>query len=443
MPGVNTLSSIYKRIPTHMLVALSAWTSRIIIAVVQLFSVRILIESLGAEQYAAFALLTGLMGWYMLADVGIGVSLQNFISEQRAKGQLFDKYLSVAAMVAVMLLMLTILLLYFISPYLAPVFLKHFNFISESEKVRYFFVVGALFIGASIGGIVYKVWYAQQRGYLSNIVPALASLIALAGIWLVAKSETSQNLFWSLVAFIAPTAALALISFITQITTISAKSWQFDFSIFNKIMARAGYFWFFGLMAAGVLQIDYIVMSQFVMPREIVVYNISTKVYSLVFFVYNAVLMALWPVCTEMITRREWQRVKVYLKRYLTIGIAFMSVSILLIAWLMPDIVEIISPGTYIVVPMSFIFLLGSYQLIRIWTDTFAMVLQSMSEMKPFLMWVPVQVILSVLLQWGLAPQYGIFGIVLGLIGSFVLTVMWALPCSVYRQAQLAKGGTR
>lgn len=425
-----------------MIVAFSAWTSRIITAVVQLVSVRILIESLGADQYAAFALLTGLMGWYMLTDMGIGISLQNYISEQRAKEQPFEIYLTVTAVTAVALLTLTLLLLYFVSSYLAPVFLRHFSFINEQEKTQYFFVVGALSIISSIYSIAYKIWYAQLRGYLSNIVPAFASIITLIGIWAVANSEVSQKFYWSLVSFIAPAAVIALISFLTQVSSISLKKWQFNYLILGKIMKRAGYFWLFSVMAACVLQIDYIVMSQFVLPREIVVYNIATKVYSLVFFVYNAVLLAFWPVCTEMIWRSEWQKINIQLKRYLTIGIAFMSLSILLIALLMPVIVRLISPKAPIYVPLSFVFLLGAYQLIRIWTDTFAMVLQSMSEMRPFWLWVPVQAVLSGLLQWYLAPQFGIYGIVLGLIGSYAFTVMWALPYSVVRQSQLEKGGT-
>lgn len=443
MRGANGVLGLVmaRRIPVHLIVAASAWVSRIITAVVQLISVRILIESLGTEQYAVFALLIGLMSWYLLSDLGIGYSLQNYISERRAKEQAYDDYLTMAAVILMLLLMFTIVILYFISPYTAPVFLKHFTFLSEGEKTRYFFVSGALFIGTSIGSVVYKVWYAQQRGYLANIVPAIASLIALAGLYWLSGTGVAQKLFWILVIFLAPKALLALLPFIWNITkSIKSGFAQLNKELFLSLIRRAGNFWFFSLMAAGVLQIDYIMLSQFTKAQEIVIYDITIKIFSLIFFVYSAVLMALWPVCTEMLTLNKWQEVKKYLKQCIFLGIAFMIFSTFLIALFIPQIVKIISPGVKIVIPLSFIVLFGFYQVLRVWTDTFSMVLQSMSQMRPFWHWVPVQAVLSCFLQLLLVPRYGIYGVVLGLIGSFILTVVWALPQNVFRFMRLSRG---
>lgn len=429
------------RIPTHLLIAGSAWASRVVIGVIQLISVRILIEGLGTEQYAVFALLTSLMGWFTLADMGVGFTLQNYISEQRVKSQPYNNYLAMSAVLAIVLLLLTITFLYFISPYIAPVFLKNFTFLGESEKIRHFFVTGSLFIAMSIGGIVYKVWYAEQKGYLANIIPAIGAVIALGGIWLVVQSAQTHRLFWSLVAFISPTSLLALISYLWHITGVSKSNWRnINRATFNIFIRRALQFWFFAIMAAVVLQIDYVVISQFVEERDIIVYNITSKVYLLAAFVYSAVLTALWPVCTEMIARNNWQNVTYYLKRYVSYGLSFMVLSTFLIANWMPIIMKILSPTTDIIVPVMFIFLFGAYHIIRVWTDTFAMVLQSMSDLKPFWKWVPLQAIASVLLQWILAPAYGIYGIILGLMCSYVITVTWALPVVVYRHVRNSKG---
>lgn len=420
------------RIPTHIIVAGSAWVSRIIIVLVQIFSMRILLEGLGTQQFAAFVLLSGLMGWYLLADMGIGISLQNHISERRAKDQPYNDYMAVAAVIAAVLLVLTIGLLYYLSPYLAPLFLKNSKVMSDVEKTHNFFITGALFIGVSIGGVAYKVWYAEQKGYLSNIIPAIGSLIGLGGIFWANNYETPQMLFWSLIAFIAPTTLLAMLSLSLQVLNSYKNGGRVNLNILVQLMKRACCFWFFAIMATLVLQLDYVMLSQFVTDHDIAIYNIAAKVSMLPAFAYNAVLMALWPGLAEIITINGWQGVTRYIKKYLILGIVFMLISTLLIILFMPVIAKLLSPSTHIAVPASLILLFGVYQVIRVWTDTFSVVLQSKSDLRVFFVWTPVQAAFNIAFQLILAPKYGMYGVISGLILSYILTAFWVLPRRVY-----------
>lgn len=431
---------IPKRIPNHLIVAGSAWIGRVVMAFTQIVSIRILLEGLGSRQYAVFALLSGLMGWYMLADMGVGLSLQNYISERRVEEKSYDDYVAVAALIAVVLLVLTVGLLYFISPYLAPHFLKNTYFMGDAEKAQSFFLTAALFVGTAIGGIAYKVWYAQQKGYLSNIIPAVGSLIGLGGIFLVNYFEISQRLLWCLLAFIAPTTLLALASLILLAIGSYRNGGRIDLIVLKRLVKRASGFWLLAVAAVLVLQIDYIMLSQFVTANEIVIYNIVAKVSLLPAFIYSAVLMALWPVLAETITRNGWQDVTVYLKKCLTFGIAFMVVSFLLIAMLMPFMARVLSPSTQVIIPVLFIILFGVYQVIRVWTDTFSVILQSKNDLSVFLVWTPVQAFFSVAFQLALAPKYGIYGIIIGLIFSFLVTAIWVLPRRFYYHIKASKG---
>lgn len=429
------------RLPRHLLVAGSAWASRIVAALLQLASVRILMDNLGMENYAVFVLLTGLLGWFMLADLGLGVCVQNYISESRAKNHPYDDLIVTSGILAVLLLFVTIIGLYFVSPYVAPLLLKKFSFLDEAEKTKLFFLTGVISIGLSVGGIIYKVWYAEQRGYLSNIFPAAAALVGFGGVLLLKQISVEDKLFLNLAVFTAPTAIFPLLALLLQQLKIRRRSpehlsMKLPGTILH-ITKRGLHFWFFAIMSAGVLQIDYIVMSQFLNYHDIAVYNLSTKVFGLVFFIYSAVLMALWPIFSESIAKRDWDLVQRYLKKYLALGLIFMLACTVLFIWLMPVAVGMLAPKEKILVPLGLILLLGVYQMIRIWTDTFAVLLQSISVLTPFWIYVPIQAMLSVVLQWLLAPIYGLYGIVLGLITSFVFTVMWALPLAVRKKYQL------
>ncbi len=421
-------TTILNRIPSHILVAASAWGSRAIMILSQFISIRILVNSLGIDQYAIFALLTGLVGWFALADVGLGYSLQNYISEQRAKGFDYDVYITTCGGIAVTILIGANLLLYFASPYLGEAFLRNANFIETAEKAKLFFITGTLYIAIGIGSISYKVWYATHKGYWANIASAVASLGGVVGVWIVAHGDMPNELFLSLVMFSLPAALISLGTLACQVRVGFKHARGFDQKVARKLIRRALGFGLFALLSAGVLQIDYVVMSQFLSSREIVAYFIATKVVSSAYFVYGAMLSALWPIFAELTTKNDLAKAVETIKKYLGLGVGIMLLSTVFLTWSMPAIAHVLSPSEQVTIPVLFVPLLGLYYAIRVWTDTFSTVLQSMTNLVPLWLFVPFQAAVCAGLQWYLTPRYGIYGLTLGLIGSFLLTVSWGLP---------------
>lgn len=435
----NVKLTIIQRIPPHLLAAGSAWSSRVIIAITQLLSVRILMKSIGAEQYAIFAIMTGLAGWYFLADMGLGNSVQNYISECRAKEQSYDNYLKTMQVIVIIILLIEIILIYSTSPYIAPILLKKFMFMCNATKIKIFFTVSILYIGNGIGNIITRVWYAQQKGYLSNIILSIGSLIGLGSTYLIANSNLANKLYLSLIVFIAPTTILLLFALFYRFWDHFNFSIKVNFKVLTNLVSRAYCFWLFSIMSAFVLMLDYIIMSQFLLAKEIVIYHITTKIYGFLFFFYNAFLQALWPVFTEKITANNWQTVIKYLKKYITLGISMMVFSTIFLIYFMPHFIRMLSPKEHLMVPILFITLVGIYQIVRVWADTFAMVLGSMSDLRPFWISIPLQAIFNLALQWILTPIYGIYGIILGLIISFILTVVWTLPFAVHQHIKSSR----
>jgi len=433
-------TGLLNRIPRHLLVAASAWGSRIITAATGLLSIRLLLRTLGEDQYALFAVLAGLQGWYMLTDAGLGVSLQNYISELRARDRAYDSYVSAAVFMLLLLFSFNIIALYLLSPWLTAVVLKGFPAVGDAEKIQAFFWAGMLLLLTCSAGIVYKIWYAEQKGYLANIVPAIASVMSLAGVVIVENLGIEKKLLWDVIAMFSPQALLPLLVLLKQSYKNYKKLRNVPTDIIEKLLKRAGKFFFFSVMAAGVLQIDYIMMSQFLKPHDIVVYNIATKIFSLVFFVYSAILSALWPVCSEAIALNLWKSVNNYLRKYICIGAGIVVTATFVLMIFMPQVVRLISPQKEYTVPVLFVLLLGAYYIVRVWTDSLATVLMSMSYLRPLWLFVPVQAVLSALLQWLLIPRLGVYGVVIGITGSFLLTVSWGLPLAYSRRARLHLG---
>jgi hypothetical protein len=114
-------------------------------------------------------------------------------------------------------------------------------------------------------------------------------------------------------------------------------------------------------------------------------------------------------------------------------GMILVAVSL---PWTMQKFFLLLAPTQALEAPSALLLLAGGYQVLRVWTDTFAMMLQSMSLLRPFWLLVPLQAIASVMLQIWLVPQFGLYGTFIGLTLSFLLTVSWGLPYFLLRHVR-------
>lgn len=420
-----------RTIPAHILVAASSWLSRIISALVQVISIRYLIDILGDKGYAAFALLSGLTAWGALIDVGVGNSLQNYISEKRAAKKNYDIYIVLSGFFCFFVILIALLLLWPLSVNLSSHYLRGFSSADIESKEFTFYIAFAIFIFTSFGSILFKIWFAEQKGWLANIIIAISSLLGLLLVYIVYRYEFIKNINLMLIVFFGPVALISTSLFIAKLIKL-ARQVKYSSSIFKivlyNLIRRSSGFWFFTFIATIVLQADYIVMSQKLEPKEIITYMIMMKIFGLVSFIYAALLQALWPVCVEYRIRRDWSALNLIVIRYIALGSFFVSACAFLIFSFRVEIISLISNEINSNISWLLVLLFGIYFVLRVWSDTFAMLLQSMNYLFPLWCLVPVQAIISVLFQWNLADKYGVYGMLTGLILSFVFTVVVVLP---------------
>jgi len=195
-----------QKIPNHIIVASSAWISKILIAFLQVYMVRLLLLLLGKDNYALFAVLTGLMGWFALTDLGLGISLQNHISEYKANQKEYSEIVKNVLGIYFILMILVMILFYFTSGYFSRVILKEFSFLDDKKKNLLFLITGELFIVMNFSSIIYKIWYAELKGYLSNVVPVLGYIFSVFGISILGryKQDLSEPLVYSILIFLLP-----------------------------------------------------------------------------------------------------------------------------------------------------------------------------------------------------------------------------------------------
>ncbi|MCB5307764.1 MULTISPECIES: MATE family efflux transporter [Yersinia] len=431
-------------IPKHIIVAFSAWGGRLVTVFVQFYSIKILLDLLGTDGYAVFTVMASLLGWFMLADFGIGYSLQNRISDRRVKNQEYQDLIFIATVAVVPLLILFLLLIYFTTPLLSEFLLSDFSFLNDELRIEILQLTSLIFLTTSIGNISFKIWFAEHKGWIPNIIPALSSILGL--ILLFGITSTDSNLARIIIVtikyFYLPAAVIAIFSFLLKMIPSLKYYNLFTKENFYLLLINGGGFFIFSFLSALVLQVDYIIMSKTLIGKDVVIYNIMSKIFGLVNFIYAALLQSLWPVCAEASSRGRISDLLKIAKRYIFFGFMIVLFSAIFVFLLKDLILKLLAANQGLEFSLILIVLFSIYHLLRIWTDTYAMFLLSAGKLKPLWISVPFQAFLSIILQWYGAVNYGLAGLIGGLILSFLLTVVWWLPLCFIRLVKNNKIGS-
>jgi O-antigen/teichoic acid export membrane protein len=424
-----------KNISTCYKVAAVGWFSRFVMGFSQIISISILLDYLGTNLYAVFSIITGLQGWFLLADCGLGSSLQNYISEVRVKKNDIDHLLCNATIAIVIILVASLLLFTAVSPLLQYFLFHSIEPSLASSKYYILLVIGWIYILTTIASIAYRVFFANHKGHISYFYQTIGPIFSVLAIFLLkyVKISTNDRLFLGLLCWILPNFIVAMAAYL-QVFPKKGLISQFDFRVVRELLLRGLNFWGFALSATLTLCMDYIVMAQTLSAKEITMYNILFKGFSLILFIYSAILTAIWPEIAELFMQKQWVKANLVLKKNIFIGLLFVVFCTLIFLLFKGAIITILAPDANITLPCMPIIFFGIYCVIRVWTDTYSVALQSQNYLKIFWVCVPIQAVLSVVGMYFLSLKMGLSGVLLGLIISFVLTTAWGVPIFYYKR---------
>ncbi len=414
--------------PKYLLIASANWLSKGITALLNLFSVGILSSSLSEQDYTLFIVLTGLQSWFILSDFGIGSSIQNFISESRATNKSEKEFIATGNTLLLGLALTFFLLIVLASYFMAPAYLNAFHQYTDSEKINLFILGASLLLFTNTFEVVYKFFYAQGRGHNAIFIYTIGRVLSFVGIWILYKWQLTTSITTFIIVYQMPIVIMPFFSFLTFV-----KKHNLSLNIklsdtYVKILKRGIGFWVFTFMMYIPFQFDYYLIATYLPNEDVIIYNLFKRIFEIGTFIYGAVLVSLWPVCTELLVKKEWEGMISKIKKIILGGLAFISLFILGLFLFSDLIISTLLKDLQIQVQWGFILFFGFYFILRVWIDTFTMVLQSINKFK--ILWINFSIIalFSVILEIILVKPFGLYGIVAALIIPLLLSAVWQLP---------------
>lgn len=407
---------------------LSAWGSRMIIMFSQIIIIRLLLSNLGKDYYAVLAIMQSLLNWVVIMDLGLSTSIQNFVAEHPKDKKRQDSYALLSFHYLLILIIVFIILSFLLKEHIASFLFSDndkFRFLNPAESSFWVFLSLLLFSGQLLWLVLSKYWYGLHKSYIPNILVAISVLCSLMILFLFPNNNMSLNICF----VFAPLGVLGYVSFIGVYLRLLKQIKRTPWNLTKPLLNRCKNFCLLSFFAAFVLKIDYIILARYCEDTaEIVAYSFSMKIMTSVFVMYSISLQVLSPSLTQSIKKGNRSLTNKKIKLYLTWGLFFILFASILLYTFNGLIVSLLSPKEFINLPFILIAMCGIYFIVRVWSDTFAVAINSTSELKGYRYLLPVQAIMTVAFMIYFVQQYAAAGVYLSQIIVLMLTSVWYLP---------------
>lgn len=422
---------------SRLVPVVAGWTARAVVIACAFINTRLLLDLVGVNGYAAFAIVMSLAPWLALLNLGLPNSAQNLIAERRARGlgiqRLRETSVDTAFAAGLLYLPLALIAAALVWRLLLP---DHGGLSFPNVAL----LLWAL-VAQGLTAVFHQVLHAMHRSTWPVVAPAvqaaLTAALLLAGR--DASPDPAQREWHATLATALPILAVFLIS---ALIVRARPRLRPNSRALRRLLHTARGFLLFGVTGTLALSCDYIVMSRLLQSAQVAEYNLASKAFSTILTLHSVLLAASWTPLSDRFFRGDLAGMRRQLARLLGMGAILVALTGLPLALCMDTVVRLLTDGKIDALPLSLTLAWLVYVAMRVWSDSFATALLSCNQVGIINRYVVWQSLMSVMAQWLLATRYGATGIVLGILASFLLTAAWILPLRFFSITRPAPAGS-
>jgi O-antigen/teichoic acid export membrane protein len=419
--------------------------ARVVSTVISLLILPITVRYLGNEGYGLMVTISSVVGWLQFTNMGIGLGLQNALTEEtaRANRQRQAELVSTAifSLAGIGLILLGVGLISFplvdwlkVFP---PTTGRFSGEIPWSVLIVFFGFVSTIALG-----FLGPIYAARQELHLGSIQAIAISLLTLAG------TLAAVHFRWGLIGIVSSTIGLtALMQWAFALWTLYGRGIRELRPRFSAISSSA----WLGIYKTGLsfllLQLcniafygmDAFLITHFLSVNQVTPYSVAQKVFLQTAGIFAIITGSLWAAYgnakalgdVAWIRRTHGRMVKLFFLFFggLTIFMIFFGHN-LLAWWLGPAA----APPTLLIAAVA------AYFCTREWTGLHAMLLNGLDVVRPQVSNLVITAILTLALDLLLVRRLGPLGLALGGLFGFAVAGAWYLPLLTSRElAKLSK----
>lgn len=439
-PGVRARIVDLLRAQFHMgrggrakLAISTSFISRLVITAVSFVVLPITVRYLGNEGYGLMTTITAVVGWLQFTNMGIGLGLQNSLTEETAKGnaQAQKELVSTAffSLLGIGLVLTAAGLIAFPHvqwQWVFPPTTSRFT----AEIPWTVLVVFLGFISTVVLGFVGPIYAARLELHLGNIAALITSVFTLLGTLVAVHNR--WGLFGIVICTIGVTAVLqwsfaiwtlygrGIVELRPQLSRITRNA-------AGRIYKTGIDFFILQLCNIAFFQIDAFLIAHFLTIDQVTPYSVAQKVFLQLDGLFAIVTGSLWAAYGNAkaqgdfpwIQRTHGKMVGMFLLFFGGLSIFMALFGHTLLSWWVG---KVAAPGTILIIGVALYFCLRS------WTSLHAMLLNGLNIIRPQVWNLALAAVLALGLDILLVTRLGPLGLAVGGFIAFAVTGAWYLP---------------
>ena len=411
----------------------TSFVSRVVTMAVSFLVVPITVRYLGNEGYGLMTTISAVVAWLQFANLGIGLGLQNALTEETAKGNAQAQKELVSTAVFSLLGIGLILAIAGLSAFPYVDWQRVFPPTTSRFTTEIPWTVLVVFLGfdsAMVLGFVNPIYAARQELHVGNIQVLIISVLTLLGTLVAVHNR------WGLIGVVSCSIGFTALMqwafaiwvlYGRGISAIRPQISQFTRKAAHRLYKTGIAFFIMSLCNVAFFSIDSFLIARFLTIDQVTPYSVAQKIFLHTDGIIGVITGSLWAAYGHAkaqgdyawIQRTHAKMVKMFVLAYGAIGLMAIFFGHWALGWWVG---RAAAPATILIAGVA------AYFCVRSWTSLHAYLLNGLNVIRPQVSCLTATAVLTVGFDLLLINRLGPLGLAVGGFIAFSLTGAWFLP---------------
>jgi len=388
--------------------------------IVQFLLVPLTLNYLNPVKYGIWLTLSAVIGWLSFFDIGLGNGLRNKLTEALAINDFKLAKIYVSTTYAVLFLIISGMLFFFlmINPFLN--WSKILNATSEmaGELSMIAVTVFTFFSIRFILNLIGVIFTSNQLPIYNEGFALLGNLIALLAIFIITKTSQGNLLYISIAYSSAPVIILIIVSvyfFNGKYQLIKPSIKAVNFKYFKPLAGLGVKFFVLQLAVLIIFSTDNMIITQLLGPAEVIPYNIAFRYFGISIMIFSIILSPFWSAFTDAMAKKEMVWIENSIKKLLKIWLIVAVLGVVLMI-IISKYFYLMWVGDKVHIPLLLSVFMGIYAIIMTWNNIFTFLLNGIGKIKLQMYYGIIGMLINIPVSIFLAKNLGMgsTGVILG-----------------------------
>ena len=401
---------------------------------ITLILIPLTIHYINPVQYGIWLIISSIITWLNIFDIGIGNALKNeiaiCIATKNEKN--IKNYISTTYAVLSIIAFLIFILFVFISEFVNWNSILNISPAMQLNIRMLLILLMACFCFQFVLQLINSVLNATQQVFKSSIILFISQFFTLIIIYFL-NLFGPKNLTILVVVLAGTPIIILLIASLylykNELIRFKPTIKYVDFKYIKKLLNIGGAFFIIQMGAMVLFQTDNIIITRVMGPEAVTTFNIPFKLFSFISMVFAIVIVPFWSAFTDAYATKDFKWIIKNIKRIRIIWLALSIAALLL--YIASDAIYTVWIGSPITIPKSLSFCMFLYVVIFMWHTLHVYFLNGVGIIRLQLVLVTVAAVINIPLAIYLGKICGLSGIIsANTIVFFIMGVVYTIQCN-------------